>query len=84
MEAEAPVHPLLEVLRACTVQEQHDIAAQAGTKRNYLYQISSRTRTPKIQLAQRISKAVLDMHVKTTGRVPKISVEQLVGVELAV
>jgi hypothetical protein len=78
MEAPPFVHPLLIALRACTVKEQHDFAALAGTKRNYLYQLAGSSRVPRATLAVAIAKASREMHVRTTGRVPKVTVEQLV------
>jgi hypothetical protein len=73
-----PKTPLLEVLRQCTVAEQHELAALAGTKRNYLYQLATcRRKSTKLNTAYAISEAVTKMHVKTLGKVPKISVEEL-------
>lgn len=70
--------PLLAALRCCTVPEQHEWAALANTKRNYLYQLAALERTAGARLALAIAKASVQMHVKTTGRIPKVTVEQIV------
>lgn len=73
-----PVTPLLEVLRACSVPEQHEIARQAKTTRNYLYQVATCHRASvRASTAVAISDAVTKMHVRTLGRVPKISVDEI-------
>lgn len=78
MELKEPKTPLLECLRACTVPEQHQIAAWAKTPRNYLYQLATCQRRGTNTLrALRISEAITKMHVQTLGRVPKVSVEEL-------
>ena len=71
--------PLLTALRACTVPEQHEWAALAGTKRNYLYQLALCTdgRQARVRLAKAIADASVQMHVKTLGRVPKVTMEEL-------
>jgi hypothetical protein len=70
--------PLLTALRACTVGEQHEWAALADTTRNYLYQLATCSRkAPGVNLAKRIADASVQMHVKTLGRVPKVTLEQI-------
>lgn len=83
-EMEQPsITPLLEVLRTCTPNEQIELAALAGTTRNYLYQLATgHRRQLGAHLAVRISKAVTQMHVKSLGRIPKISVEELATMHL--
>ena len=72
------VTPLLAALRACSVPEQHEWAALAGTKRNYLYQLALCTRKScRSGLARSIAEASVAMHVKTTGRIPKVTMEEL-------
>ncbi len=73
-----PIHPLLNALRSCTVAEQHEFARLAGTKRNYLYQLAGATRCPKLKLALRIVDASVKMHTLTTGRVPKLTIQELI------
>ena len=73
-----PKTPLLEVLRQCTVEEQHRLAELAGTKRNYLYQLATCKRNAsKLDTAFALVRAVNDLHVTSLGRVPKISLEEL-------
>lgn len=70
--------PLLLALRACTVPEQHEWAELAGTKRNYLYQLAMCTRKQAgANLAQRVAAASVEMHVRSLGRIPKVTLEQL-------
>lgn len=69
--------PLLNLLRACTVEEQCELAALARTKRNYLYQLATQRRSPKVGLAKCIADASIRLHIKTLGRIPKITMEQL-------
>ena len=70
--------PLLTALRACTVEEQHEWAGLAGTKRNYLYQLATCSRrSPGVDLAKRIADASVKMHVSTLGRVPKVTMDQI-------
>lgn len=78
MSTEPPITPLLEVLRTCSVPEQEEIARLAGTTRNYLYQVATCHRASvRASTAVAISTAVTKMHVKTLGRVPKISFEEI-------
>ena len=75
---EQNITPLLEVLRVCSTEEQFEIAKLADTTRNYLYQLATGHRQSlSANLALRISRAVTQMHVKSLGRIPKISVEEL-------
>lgn len=73
-----PMTPLLEVLRQCTVEEQHELAALAGTQRNYLYQLATcQRKSTKLDTAFKIVEAVNKMHVRSLGRIPKISLDEL-------
>ncbi len=73
-----PITPLLSALRKMTVEEQHQMATLAGTKRNYLYQLATCSRnSPKIKLAKAIADASVVLHVQTLGRTPKLTMEQL-------
>ena len=74
---ESQPSPLLSVLRNCSVKEQTELAEIARTTRNYLYQVATLQRTPRVGLAKRISEATGRLHVRTLGRVPKISVDAL-------
>ena len=70
--------PLLNVLRHCTVPEQHELAKLAGTKRNYLYQMASCHRKEfSALLAMRVATATAIMHATSTGRIPKITAEEI-------
>lgn len=72
------VTPLLEVLRACSVPEQQEIARLAGTTRNYLYQVATcHRKSVRASTAIAISDAVTKLHVRSLGRIPKISVEEI-------
>ena len=72
------VTPLLELLRKCSVDEQHRLAALAGTKRNYLYQLAQCNRKScRTALAAGIAKASVTLSKETRGRTPVITVEQL-------
>lgn len=68
--------PLLLVLRGCTVPQQHRLAELAGTKRNYLYQLAGKSRSPNVALAVAISGASRILHQETNGKTPIITVEQ--------
>lgn len=73
-----PVTPLLDILRACTVPEQEELAKMAGTTRNYLYQVATcHRKAVRVSTALAISEAVTRMHVRTLGRIPKISVSDI-------
>ena len=69
--------PLLKVLRSMSVPEQHQLAEQAGTSRNYLYQLAGCTRVPGVALATRIVQAVAEWNKATKGRVPAISMAEI-------
>lgn len=70
--------PLLQLLRQCTVPEQHELARLAGTKRGYLYQLASCHRcSVRAHLGYQISRAATIMHVKSLGRIPKITIDEL-------
>lgn len=79
MKTQKTETPLLRALRCCTVPEQHEMAKLAGTSRGYLYQLAARDRTAGGKLAMRIVSASRSMHIKTTGRVPKLSLEDIVA-----
>ena len=70
--------PLLLALRQCNTAEQHEFAALAGTTRNYLYQMATCQRSEYLsETVRRVSEASKAMHVKPTGRVPKLSMEEI-------
>ena len=69
--------PLLTVLRSLTVDEQHDLADMAGTTRNYLYQLASCDRKPRLNLGMKIGAATRVMNKRTEGRCPVLSVQEL-------
>lgn len=70
--------PLLEVLRRCTPEEQNEIAAHAQTSRNYLYQIATCHReTTNLRKGVAIVEAVNRLHVRSLGRIPKVTIEEL-------
>lgn len=70
--------PLLALLRACTVDEQRELARLAGTKRNYLYQLAScHRRQPNVGLAEAICAATAVLHERTAGRIPLITTSQI-------
>lgn len=70
--------PLLALLRACTVDEQFELARLAGTKRNYLYQLAScHRRQPNVCLAEAIVAATVVLHHRTAGRIPVLTTHQL-------
>lgn len=71
--------PLLTVLRSLTVDEQYDLAELAGTQRNYLYQLASCTRRPRLKLGMSIEAATREMNKRTGGRCPVLSVQELVS-----
>lgn len=72
------ITPLLEVLRCCSVEEQAELARLAGTTRNYLYQVATcYRRSVSARKALNISRAVTTMHVRSLGRIPKISIEEI-------
>lgn len=77
-ELPEPKTPLLECLRVCSTEEQHELARLAGTTRTYLYQLATcQRRSTSAAKACDISDAVNKMHVKSLGRIPKLSVEEL-------
>ncbi|MEN9316089.1 MAG: hypothetical protein RIS35_2482 [Pseudomonadota bacterium] len=66
--------PLLAALRACTVDEQFELARLAGTKRNYLYQLAScHRKQPNVRLAEAICNATAVLNKRTDGRVPVLT-----------
>ncbi len=82
MRKEAPrATPLLSLLRQCTVEEQCELAALAKTTRNYLYQLATLRRTPKVGLAKRLADASIGLHIKTFGRIPKLTIEQIASMD---
>jgi hypothetical protein len=77
---EPPMTPLLEVLRQCSTEQQTQIAEMAGTTRNYLYQLATcQRKSTSVAKAAAISAAVTRMHVRSLGKVPKISIEEIAG-----
>lgn len=66
--------PLALWLRKATTDEREKLAQAAGTEVNYLYQLASCRREPKVGLALRIAWATESMQCE---RLPAISVEQL-------
>jgi hypothetical protein len=73
-----PETPLLKLLRCCTVAEQHELARLAGTTRNYLYQMAGCHRKEfSASKVMAVSEAATRMHVKSLGRIPKISAEAI-------
>lgn len=79
MRTQKPATPLLHALRCCTVPEQHEMAGLAGTSRGYLYQLALKERTAGGKLASELVKASRAMHIKSTGRIPKLSLEEIVS-----
>ncbi len=77
IQSQSPPTPLLHALRCCTVPEQHEWAELAGTSRNYLYQLATCERRAGLRTALRIVESSKQMHIATTGRVPKISLNDL-------
>lgn len=77
MDEPATPSPLLELLRACDVPEQHLLADMAGTRRNYLYQIATCRRTPNVALARDITLASERLNRMTHGKTPVITIDQL-------
>lgn len=75
--------PLLVALRCCTVPEQHEWARLADTSRNYLYQLAKQHRSAGLKTAMNIAKASIQMHIRTTGRIPKLTVEQIAAMGVA-
>lgn len=72
------VTPLLTLMRACTVDEQYELARLAGTKRNYLYQLASCNRKRiGADLAMAICAASEAMSASTNGRTPVITMEEI-------
>lgn len=77
MHAET-ITPLLDVLRCCSTDEQAELARLAGTTRNYLYQVATcHRRSVSARKALAISRAATAMHVRSLGRIPKISMEEI-------
>jgi hypothetical protein len=79
MRTDKQATPLLHALRCCTVPEQHEMAKLAGTSRGYLYQLAAGDRTAGGRLASALVKASREMHIKTTGRIPKLTLEEIVS-----
>lgn len=70
--------PLLALLRACTPAERELLAGRAGTKVSYLYHLAGCTRTPRASLAVKLVSASDWMHKRSRGRVPAITMHELV------
>lgn len=65
---------LAQWLREATQDERERVAALVGTSQNYLYQLASNRREPKVSLALRIAAATKE--VARRG-LPAISIEDL-------
>jgi len=72
-------HPILALLRACKNDEERQaFAADATTTVNYLYALAGAHRKqPRLDKALAIEQASIDWHVKTNGRIPLISIQEL-------
>ena len=79
MRTNKPATTLLHALRCCTVPEQHELAALADTSRGYLYKLAAGERIAGGRLASALVKASRAMHIKTTGRIPKLTLEDIVS-----
>ncbi len=65
--------PLSQWLRAATQVERERLAALSGTETNYLYQLASCRREPKVGLAFAIETATKQMHEESFGRLPVVT-----------
>lgn len=72
------VTPLLALLRACTPDERQQLADRAGTRVSYIYHLAGCTRTPRAALAVKLVEASAWLHKRTRGRVPAITMQELV------
>lgn len=72
------ITPLLALLRECTAEERETLAAQAGTKVNYLYGLATCARAaPGSTLAVGIEDASRRLHRDTRGRTRIVTVREL-------
>lgn len=58
---------------AATTREQEQLAADADTSRDYLYQVASGHRTPQPRLAGRIEKAAHNLRKASKNRLPELT-----------
>jgi len=72
------VTPLIALMRACTPQQREQIAKWAGTEVSYLYQLGGCDRkSARATLALGIEDASRQMHRKTNGATPIVTVREL-------
>jgi len=60
-------------MKAATAAEQLELAATAGTTRNYLYQIAGGHRTPSAETAGRIVDAAFRIRKASKNRLPELN-----------
>lgn len=72
-------HPILALLRACENDKERQAFAKAATTTvNYLYALAGSHRLqPRLDKALAIEAASIDWHVRTNGRIPLISIQDL-------
>lgn len=60
--------PLQHAMRLMTPEEQEDMAARAGTSRNYLYQLATEHRGVSAKLAARLERAYTEVKAASPRR----------------
>ncbi len=78
MRTNDPQTPLLALLRMLTPDQRETLAADAGTRVDYLYKLASCSRKQcKADLAVRIEEATKKMRSASRGKTPVVTVAQL-------
>lgn len=78
MRTNEPKTPLLALLRQLTPEQREQLAADAGTRVDYLYALGSCTRKQcKAHKAALIEAATKKMRERTRGKTPVITVSEL-------
>lgn len=67
------LHPLKKWMRLATTFEQSELAKQARTSREYLYQLGNSVRTANPDLAGRIEAAAKKLRRLSKGRLPELT-----------
>lgn len=69
--------PLANWLRLAAPEERDRLALLAGTSTNYLWQIASCRREPRVSLAFSIESSSRRMWAETEGRLPIVTAEEI-------
>lgn len=68
-----PIRLIKQWMRLATSYEQKELAREARTSREYLYQLSNGVREASPEIAGRIEAAAEKMHRESPGRLPRLT-----------